>query len=79
MAVSITATGLTNQQKADLADAFEATQGPRPEGMTKAQYVSLCTLRFWKAVIKGWKRSSHEASIVADYTQVDIDYPEIVE
>lgn len=74
MAVTITATGLTTQQKIDLADAFEATQGPRPEGMTKAQFVSLCTLRFWKAVVKGWRRSSHESLIKAETSAVESEF-----
>jgi hypothetical protein len=74
MAVSISATGLTNQLKTDVADALIATQGPFPEGMTKAQIVSLCTLRFWKAVVKGWKRSGHETSISAENAAVETAY-----
>jgi hypothetical protein len=74
MAVSISATGLTNQQKMDLADAFIATQGPFPEGMTKAQIVSLCTLRFWKAVVKGWKRRGHETSISTENAAVEAEF-----
>ena len=79
MAVTVTATGLTNQQKIDLADAFEATQGPRPDGMTKAQFVSLCTLRFWKSVVKGWKRGAHESAAALEAAQVEAEYGDQVE
>ena len=79
MAVSITVSGLTAQQKQDIADAFEATQGPRPPGMTKEVFVTSCTLRFWKAVVKGWRRGIHEATISTEQANVDTTFPTEVE
>ena len=74
MAVDITITGLTNQQLIDIRDAFVATQGPVPEGITQSQFTKLCILRFIKAVVKGWKRGIHEVAVASESSQVETDF-----
>jgi hypothetical protein len=74
MAVDIQITGLTAQQLIDIRDAFVATQGPVPAGLTQSQFTKLCILRYIKAVVKGWKRSSHETSISTENAAVETAY-----
>lgn len=74
MAVDITITGLTNQQLIEIRDAFVATQGPVPAGLTQAQFTKFCILRFIKSVVKGWKRSSHETAINTENALVETEY-----
>lgn len=76
MAVDIQITGLTAQQLQDIRDAFVATHGPVPEGMTQGRFTKLCLFRFIKNVVKGWKRDTQEAVIRAQNAQVDSDYQE---
>jgi hypothetical protein len=76
MPVDIQITGLTVQQMQDIRDAFIATHGPVPEGMTPARYVRLCLFRFIKNVVKGWKRDTQEAVIRAQNAQVEADFQE---
>jgi hypothetical protein len=74
MAVDITITGLTNQQLVDIRDAFVATQGPVPDGLTQSQFTKLCILRFIRSVVKGWKRGIHEAAISSENSTVDTSF-----
>ena len=76
MAVSINATGLTAPQRQLIADAFIFMHGPFPEGTTDAQAVTRETLRFWKSVVKGYRRKLHEQAIHIEQDQVDTDIPE---
>lgn len=76
MAYDIELTGFTNQQLIDIRDAFVATQGPVPEGMTQSRFTKLCVFRFIRNVVKGWKRGIHEDAIQAEQVQVDADYQE---
>ena len=74
MAVSITITGLTVQQQIDIRDAFVATQGPVPSGLTQAQFAQLCLLRYIKAVVKGWKRNTHEVQMQTENADVESSF-----
>jgi hypothetical protein len=79
--IEITITGLTQQQRIDIGDAFDETIGGpmngRPEGMTKARWVEVCLIRHIKAVVVGWKRGVHETAIAAERAQIDSEYPEV--
>ena len=74
MAVDITITGLTAQQLIDIRDAFVATQGPVPAGLTQSQFTKLCILRYIKAVVKGWKRNTHEVQMQTENADVESSF-----
>ncbi len=76
MAYNIELTGFTAQQLTDIRDAFVATQGPVPDGMSQSRYTKLCIFRYIRNVVKGWKRDTHEIAIRAEQTQVDANYAE---
>lgn len=75
MAIQIQISGLTQQQQQDIGDAFDQTlRGRADSGLTKAQWVEFQLIVFMRSVVKGWKRSQHEAQIKVEQAQVDSDF-----
>lgn len=59
-----------------VVQAFVATQGPVPEGMTNAQFTERCIKRFIRSVVDGQDRLTKEAELSAIRSQNAIDFPE---
>ena len=76
MAIGVSITGTTAGQNSTIGDAFDMIPGRTELGLTKAQWVERLLVRHIKAVVKGYRRSVHEASIATEQTQVDVDFPE---
>jgi hypothetical protein len=77
MAIQISITGLTTQQQQEVGNAFDIIQGRQDAGLTKAQWVERCIIRYIKAVVKGARRQAHETTLATEQAAVDVEYPEI--